>query len=84
MTIELSEFMEKKRPKIPKEYQPDTFLRFMGIISPSCRMAHYNADFELMWLKHLCYLRKLSKNQWKFLYRWKRVFKKKQKGALGY
>lgn len=78
------EFMEKKRPKIPVEYQPDPILRAAGVISPSRRMVYYNADFEFMWLKYLCYTRKLYRNGWNSLYRRIRIMKKKEKGALGY
>ena len=64
-----SSCMVKKRPKIPKEYQPDFIKRMLGIISPSCRLMHYNPEFEMEWLKWLCWKRKLNRHQWKTLIR---------------
>lgn len=75
MIFELSEIMEKKCPKIPKEYQPNPVLRAAGVVSPSCRFAHINADYEIKWLKHMCYMRKLSKRQWESLHRRIRITK---------
>ena len=61
--------MVKKRPKIPKEYQSNFIKRKLGIISPSLRLMHYNADFEMKYLMWLCWERRLTKDVWKTLMR---------------
>ena len=63
------EFMVKNLPKIPEEYQPDRFLRILGIISPSCRMMHWNAEFEFDVLRYMCYRRTMTRSMWDCLYR---------------
>lgn len=62
------EFMVKKLPKIPKEYQPDLFLRYLGVVSPSCRMTHWNSEFEFDALRYMCYKRVMTRSMWICLY----------------
>ncbi len=69
-------FMAKKLPKIPKEYQPNGFYRRLGIISPSCRMMHWNQEFEFDALRYMCYRRTMSRGMWAVLYR---MVRKKEK-----
>lgn len=63
------EFMVKKLPTIPKEYQPDPFYRYLGIISPSCRMMHWNSDYEFDSLRYMCHKRVMTRDMWVYLYR---------------
>ena len=77
-----SRFMKKRRPKIPVKYQPNLYLRTLGVISPSLRMAHWNRKYELDYVKWLCYQRKLRRDQWKALYKIVRIMEKLKEGAL--
>lgn len=75
-----SDFMTKRRPKVPKSICTSFLNRNMGIISPSFHLnvllggkgeaaAEELKNYELLFKKYLCYKRKLSKSQWKSLYR---------------
>jgi hypothetical protein len=59
------EYMEKHRPRIPKNYQKNAIKRYLGIISPYRRLMYYNPGYELRALKWLCYRRMLNKHGWK-------------------
>ena len=61
------DYMEKHRPRIPKNYQKNLIKRYLGIISPCRRLIFYNPDYELKALKWLCYQRVLDKYGWKKL-----------------
>lgn len=72
--------MTKKRPNPPKSVFSNRFDKIIGIISPSLyQMVKMGAkgeieyfrliDYEIEFLKYLCYKRKLNKSQWKRLYR---------------
>lgn len=60
-------YMRKHRPRIPKRYQKDPLKRFLGIISPARRQIFYDVDYEINFLKWLCYRRVLDKYGWKKL-----------------
>lgn len=64
-----SSCMVKERPKMPKEYQPKSLLRKLGIVSPALRLMHCNSEFEIKYLMWLCWKRQLTKDMWKTLIR---------------
>ena len=74
------EYMTKKKPKPPQSIFKNKFDKFFGIVSPSLyqmvkmggkgRIEYFRLiDYEIEFLKYLCYKRKLTKKQWKRLYR---------------
>lgn len=82
-----SDFMTKHKPKVPKSICTSLFNGNMGIISPSLHLnvllggkgetaAEELKNYELLFKKYLCYKRKLSKSQWKNLYR---IYREKSK-----
>lgn len=79
-----SEYMTKKRPKPPRSVFSNRFDKIIGRVSPSLyQMVRIGTkgeieyfrliDYEIEFLKYLCYKRKLNKAQWKRLYRYCRV-----------
>lgn len=60
-------YMRKNRPRIPKRYQKDPLKRFLGIISHARRQIFYDVDYEINFLKWLCYKRRLNKKSWRKL-----------------
>lgn len=61
------DYMVKRRPKPPRKYQKGFFLYQLGVISPSRRLIFYDPEYELNFLKWLCYRRVLDKHGWKKL-----------------
>lgn len=61
------EYMEKHKPRIPQNYQKNLIKRFLGIASPCRRFVFYDSEYELRFLKWLCYRRVLDKYGWKKL-----------------
>lgn len=78
------EYMTKKKPKPPKSVFSNRFDKIIGRISPSLyqmvkmggkgEIEYFRLiDYEIEFLKYLCYKRKLTKEQWKRLYRDSRI-----------
>ena len=81
-----SEYMQKKRPKVPRFLCSGFINYLLRILSPSLcylagqdekKSAIYN-DFVNQSNKYLCYKRKLNKSEWKALYRKYRIKKRQQ------
>lgn len=60
-------YMEKRKPMMPKAYQRKFILRLLGVASPVQRMMNYDLEYEIRFIKWLCYKRRLSKEDWRRL-----------------
>lgn len=74
------EYMQRSRPKAPDSIYSNTANKILGRVSPSLflyvaaggkgRIEQKNLyEYEEQRLKHMCYKRKLKKEEWKRLYR---------------